>query len=227
MKKKLFLLIVLGVTLLGVKESNCSVAYAVQSPPSSNVPGMLMAAAGSSFVTASYLWLQHREANSHVIEKVNRFWRHISENVSKVRTDEFSRLLPVFREFDIFVLDLHKQMHYRYTSWSSPWNWTGSMKQAYLRSCLLMIMFKYLDVMAGWYNGIADSVIVQLAETVVEGPGAVTNLIDELKQDIETVEWMAREVQCVFSTTLQQHLTVIRDMALASNAYRQERAVHV
>ncbi len=217
-KKTLF---VLGMVVLptGV---NCSVQESFSKATTIGTTAVV-----ASALTVSYMNLRHRQTNDHLVDKVNRFWRHVSENVAKVRAEEFSRLILVFKEFDIFVFDLYKKMEYRYCSWTAPWNWSTSMKQAYLQASLLNTMFKYIEIISSWHSQISDVTMCQLAQKVVVGPGIMTKFIDQLNKDIQEVDKVSYSLQCNFSTALKSHLVAIRDMAKSSRVYAQERSAFV
>lgn len=187
-------------------------------------------AIGVTAVTASAFtacWMYDREANSSLVDKVDRFWRHTTENIAKTRPEDFSRMILVFKEFDIFVFDLHKKMNSRYASWMTPWNWHYNMRQAHLRITLLEILFRYLDTLASWHNTISDAAVLQLAEKMGYNSGAVINFVDQLNADILKIDKLSKELHCNFATILKNHLVAIKDMTKRSNAYAQERTQFV
>lgn len=171
---------------------------------------------------SSAVYLYCREANATKVEKVERLWRHVNDNVAKINQAGFSVLLPVFKDFDLFAYELKKDLGLRYLSWITPWNWVPSMRLAYKKATLLNILFSYIDVLRYWQPVMSDHAIKALAETV--SAATATEFVNKLNADMDTVHNIMNDVHCQFGVMLCEHLKAIRDITMQSNVYRCENA---
>lgn len=173
-------------------------------------------------VASSVMYLYCREANATKVEKVERLWRHVNDNVAKINQAGFSVLLPVFKDFDLFVYELKKDLGLRYSSWITPLNWVPSMRLAYKKATLLNILFSYIDVLRQWQPVMSDHAIKALAETV--SAATATEFVNKLNANMDTVHNTMSDVHCQFGVMLCEHLKAVRDITMQSNIYRCENA---
>ena len=173
-------------------------------------------------VSASAMYLYCREANGAKIQKVDRLWRHVTDNVARVRPEDLSKLVPIFKDFDIFAYELQADLQGRYVNWLTPWNWFPSMRLAYKKVTMLSILFRHLEVLGSWHATISDGEIERLGKTICAGQYSATMFVASLNDEISTMSKISQDVYCPFGKVLCDHLVAIRNIVMQSNAYRQE-----
>lgn len=183
-----------------------------------------LAAAGlaGGVVSVGAMYLYARESNAVKVEKVERIWRHVVDNVARARPEDFSRIIPAFKKFDIFVYELESSLQARYCSSLKPWNWLSSTKLAYKKAALLQTLFKYLDVLHYWHVAISDDSIERLGKVVCGKNYSAIFFVQDLTRDMDKVSKIMKEVYCPFGDILHEHLRAVRDILLESNAYKAE-----
>lgn len=172
--------------------------------------------------SAGLMYAYYRENNAVKVEKIERIWRHVIDNVARTRPEDFSKILPAFKNFDVFAYELYDSLESRYTSWATPWNWFPSMRLAYKKATLLQILFKYLDILHYWHAAISGDSIERLGSAVCGPNYTVTIFVQELTKDMDKTRTMMKDVYCPFGDILYEHLRAIREIAMQSNAYRAE-----
>lgn len=172
--------------------------------------------------SAGLMYAYYRESNGIKVEKVERIWKHVIDNVARVRPEDFSKLVPAFKNFDVFAYELQDALQGRYTSWLTPWNWFPSTRLAYKKATLLQILFKYLDVLHYWHVAIPDDSIERLGRAICGRNYSATFFVRALSKDMDNVRTMMKDVYCPFGDILYEHLRAIREIAMQSNAYKAE-----
>lgn len=180
-----------------------------------------------SVASAGLMYAHYHEDNAVKVEKIERIWRHIIDNVARTRPEDFSKLVPTFKNFDIFVYELHASLESRYSSWVTPWNWLPSMRLAYKKAVLLQILLKYLDALHYWHAFIPSDSIERLGKSICGANSTVTTFVEQLTSDIDKLNLMMKDIYCPFGDILYEHLRAIREIAMQSNAYRVENAARI
>lgn len=171
------------------------------------------------------MYAYHRENNAVKVEKIERIWRHVIDNVALARPQDFSKLISVFKNFDIFVYELQDSLQGRYDSWLTPWNWSSSMRLAYKKATMLQILFKYLDVLRYWRTAIPDDSIEQLAKPICKGEYSAVGFVRQLNSDMNVIQVIMKDLYCPFGNVLHEHLLAVREIVMCSHAYKKENVV--
>lgn len=179
-----------------------------------------------SAASAGVMYAYYRESNAAKVEKVERLWKHVVDNAALVRSTDFSRLVPVFKKFDVFIDELQGSLQGRYDNWLTPWNWFSSMRLAYKKATLLQLLCKYADVLYYWRSAISDDAIQQLGRTVCVHEYTATLFVSVLNDDMNTIQMINRDIYCPFGDTLYEHLRAVRNIIMQSHAYQVEHPVH-
>ncbi|MBI2353331.1 hypothetical protein HYV11_03780 [Candidatus Dependentiae bacterium] len=219
MKKQSFCLLPMLIIGLGTQQLASS-----QNIPSGSRPIIIGAVlTAEALIVGTGVYLYNRESNNHLIEKVEALWKATKQNVTI--NPHLVTSIPALKEiYGTIVPQLKQDVHNRYTSWITPWNWDNTMSLAYKKITIIDFMFKYSDIIRFWKTPINASEIQHLSkslgiETSSYSAAAFAKLV---QKDISSITLLLKNIDCSFGSSFLNHLEYIykdiSSMALATEA---------
>lgn len=190
-----------------------------------------LAVGASAAVASTVTYWSLRESNDSVIVKVNGLWNFAEHHMKHKSASEadVKNFLAEFKHLDTFVFETTQAMIDRYGSWLTPWNWAPTyfnmlptMRVAYLKSELLLILFTYKEFVSEWTVNVGDDLLERYARNVNHvSHQPVKPFVEQLVRDINTLKVVSALIPCCFAQTLIDKLEKVYAMVIASNVYRQ------